>query len=235
MEMVSELVDGLPWPALAAQLRQEGYALLPGLFDAAAQDALRACLAPPAALPRTSLNSDAQGRAEIFRFEAALPPMLAALVDALYAQLAPLARHWQAMLGVAGDFPDDFPTFAERQRRAGYHAGLSYLSRMCKDDYFPLHQCVQSEWLFPFQLVALLSQPDNDFGGGQFVMTEQRPRMQSRPIVLPLQAGDAALIATGYRPCRGNNGYYRVNLKHAVSTVSGGERIGLELSFHAAA
>ena len=234
MNMMSYSVDRLPWPELGTRLDQEGWVLLPGLFDAAAQDVLRACLEPQAGLPRTSLNTDAQGRAEIFRFEAALPPMLATLADSLYAQLAPLARRWYATLGAAGDFPDEFSGFMERDRRAGRHGGLSYLSRMRKGDFFPLHQCAGDGRLFPFQLVALLSRPGIDFGGGQFVMTEQRPRMQSRPMVLPLKAGDAALIATAHRPCRGNSGYYRVNLKHAVGTVSEGERIGLELSFHGA-
>jgi len=86
--------------------------------------------------------------------------------------------------------------------------------------------------VFPLQVVALLSEPGRGFSGGEFVMTEQRPRMQSRPMVLPLELGDAAVICTAERPVKGGNGYYRVNMKHAISRVRGGERIGMELSFH---
>ena len=96
----------------------------------------------------------------------------------------------------------------------------------------PLHQCDAGEQVFPMQVVALLSEPGIDFLGGEFVMTEQRPRMQSRPMVLPLKRGDAAIISTAKRPFKGTKGYYRVNLKHAISRVLRGERIGLELTFH---
>jgi hypothetical protein len=106
----------------------------------------------------------------------------------------------------------------------------SHLNRLRVDDYLALHQRHDGEHVFPLQIVGLLTEPGSDFQGGEFVMTEQRPRMQSRPMVLPLKLGDAAIISTAQRPFKGTKGFYRVNLKHAISRVRGGERIGVELS-----
>ena len=109
---------------------------------------------------------------------------------------------------------------------------LSHLSRLCVGDYVALHQRNDGDQVFPLQVVALLSEPGTDFEGGEFVMTEQRPRMQSRPMVLPLGLGDAAIITTSLRPFKGAKGHYRVNLKHAISRVRKGRRIGMALTFH---
>jgi uncharacterized protein len=129
-------------------------------------------------------------------------------------------------------YPPTLAEFIERNRQAGQRRGQSHLSRLGVDDHVLLHQRNEGEQVFPLQLVALLSEPGADFEGGEFVTTEQRPRLQTRPTVLPLQWGDAALIATDERPVQGSRGPYRVKLRHAIGRVRRGERIGLELSFH---
>ncbi|MGG6462091.1 2OG-Fe(II) oxygenase [Solilutibacter silvestris] len=137
----------------------------------------------------------------------------------LHRRLPVIANRWNEILG------RDERYSVDRMREQ------CHPSRLGEGDHIPLHQH-EGERVFPLQIVTLLSEPGHDFQGGEFVMTERRPRMQSRPMVLPLKLGDAAIIATAERPFKGSGGYYRVNLKHAISRVLGGERIGLELSFH---
>ncbi len=148
---------------------------------------------------------------------------LAAWRDALYQRLLPIARRWQAQLDPHAPPLPAAPDPAVPELRSCLRAG----------EHQPLQQHAAAAARFPLQLVALLSEPGRDFDGGEFVMTEQRPRMQSRPIVLPLRRGDVAVIAVAQRPYRGAAGPYRVNLKHAISRVHRGERLGLELLFHA--
>ncbi len=137
----------------------------------------------------------------------------------LHRHLPVIANRWNELLG------RDERYSVDRMREQ------CHPNRLVEGDHIPLHQR-EEERVFPLQIVALLSEPGQDFRGGEFVMTERRPRMQSRPMVLPLKLGDAAIITTAERPFKGFGGYYRVNLKHAISRVLGGERIGLELSFH---
>ena len=224
-------VARLDWAGIAAQLDAEGHALLPGFFDVAGVREL-ARLAAQADGVRVSLAASQLGSGELIHFTAALPALLENLRAALYPQLAVIANRWNGILGLPACYPAQLQDFLQHNRAAGQVRSLSHLSRLGVDDHIALHQRNGDEVVFPLQLVALLSAPGTDFSGGEFVMTEQRPRMQSRPIVLPLAQGDAAIIATAERPFRGSKGYYRVNLKHAVSRVRQGERMGLELSFH---
>ncbi|MNX98528.1 hypothetical protein D3C86_1309420 [compost metagenome] len=120
----------------------------------------------------------------------------------------------------------------QHNRNAGQTRPLSAIQRLGQDDYQPLTQHADGDAVFPLQLVALLSDPDTAFTGGEFVMTEQRPRMQSRPMVLPLRCGDAAVIAVSHRPVRGVNNVYRVTARQAISRVRAGQRVGLELLLH---
>lgn len=221
------MIETLDWPEIAGQLDKEGYALLPGLLATATpltQGMER--------LRRVSLASSDLGRGDLYDYGADLPQPLATLRESLYPQLAAIANHWNETLDVEYRYPATLQAFLKRQREAGQVQPLSHLNRLGESDYLALHQRADGEHMFPLQLVGLLSAPGQDFTGGEFVMTEQRPRMQSRPMVLPLCQGDAALISTAQRPFKGSKGYYRVNLKHAISRVRSGERVGLELSFH---
>jgi len=221
-------VADLDWPRLTAELDREGSAVVPGLLDEDAVDELVALGLSPAAHALDALDL---GRGEL-RWLDRMPTSLAELHAAFYERLAPIADAWNAALGLPARYPATLDEFRIAGERDGATRTLSSLVRLRAGDHLALHQRNVGARVFPLQLVALLSEPGHDYTGGEFVMTEQRPRMQSRPIVLPLRRGDMAVIAVGHRPHRGSKGHYRVNLKHAVSRVREGERLGLELPLH---
>jgi len=221
-------IDRLDWTDIADRLDQEGQALLPGLLaPEAARDLARRTAAMPAA-PAFGKP----GHGEWLHFGQPLPAPWAEWRATFYPRLAVIANRWNALLGSDGSYPGSLDAFLQRNRRAGQGWPQSYLSRLRAGDHVPLHQRNDGEHVFPLQVVALLSEAGRDFQGGEFVMTEQRPRMQSRPMVLPLGLGDAAIIATAARPARGGGGHYRALLRHAISRVQQGVRVGVELSFH---
>ncbi len=220
------------WRAVHQQLDAQGHALLPAPLGAAHTQCCVRMAEDGVGLHRVALASEALGRGELLYFGADLPTPLSAWRTMLYRGLAPIANAWNDQLGIDHRYPAELDRFTEHNRRAGQDRAQSHLVRLREHDCLALHQRNGGEHVFPLQVVALLSVPGQDFTGGEFVMTEQRPRMQSRPVVLPMACGDVAVIATGHRPVEGANGPYRVNLKHAVSRVRGGERLGLELAFH---
>jgi hypothetical protein len=230
MPTETEHIASLDWPAIAEQLDQEGYALLPGLLDSGAARALANFA--QAAAGREFAPGGLFDSAPLSRDS--LPGPLPAWRHAFYRHLAPLANRWNETLGETVRYPAALDEFQRRHRQAGQSRAQARFSCLREGDYEALHQATEGEPIFPLQLVAVLSEAGRDFTGGEFVMTEQRPRMQSRPMVLPLSQGDAALIAVAHRPCRGSRGYYRGNLKHAISRVRSGTRLGLELLFHEA-
>ena len=220
------------WCAVRQQLDAEGHALLPALFDAAQTQCCVRLAEEGMGLQRVALASEALGRGDLLYFGTDLPAPLSAWRATLYRRLVPIADAWNERLGIDHRYPAALDRFTEHNHRAGQRRAQSHLVRLREHDYLALHQRNSGEQVFPLQVVALLSVPGQDFTGGEFVMTEQRPRMQSRPIVLSMKCGDVAIIATGHRPVVGASGHYRVNLKHAISRVRGGERLGLALSFH---
>ncbi|WP_431262444.1 2OG-Fe(II) oxygenase [Roseateles chitinivorans] len=224
-----DAVDRLNWPGIEAELGQEGFVVLPGVLDDRQVAELASLVSGDHAIRKTSLAVEGLGQGERFALPAISPPSIADLRRRFYQRLVPVANRWNALLDVAQTFPatlDELMTL-----RAGVDArpARSSFTRLRVDDYEALHQYAEQPHAFPLQLVALLGEPGEDFTGGEFVMTEQRPRMQSRPMVLPLRRGDLAVITVAHRPHQGSRGYYRVNLKHAISRVRSGERIGLEL------
>ncbi|MBB3260666.1 hypothetical protein F4827_005706 [Paraburkholderia bannensis] len=219
------MLESFDLQRISAQLDAEAYAVLPGCFDA---DEARA-MANLLDAGRVKRGPDG---GEFHYFDEAMPPRLNAWCDASYRWLVPLANRWNTLAGIDRTFPPEFEAFLEANRGAGQHRQQSHLCRLREGDRLGLHRHDEGEWTFPFQLVALLSEPKRAFTGGEFVMTEQRPRMQSRPMVVPLQYGDIAIIASAQRPVQGAHGYYRGHLKHAISRVRSGERIGLEWVFH---
>ena len=224
-------LDGLNWTDIGLQLDAEGYAVLPGLLGVdVARDLARQSAVP--GTRRETLESRDGGRGELFYFGAGLPAPLEPWRTALYRRLVAIANRWNEALGVAQHYPAQLEDFLQLNHKAGQTRAQSHLSRLGAEGHVALHQHHDGAQVFPLQIVAVLSEPGADFQGGEFVLTEQRPRMQSRPAVLPLQLGDMAVIATAQRPVKGARGCYRVHLKHAVSRVRQGERIGLELLFH---
>ncbi|MGE8320535.1 MAG: 2OG-Fe(II) oxygenase [Comamonas sp.] len=212
-------MDRLDWAAINAELDAEGYALLPGLLGTEAARGLARQIVRDEAAQRMPLAE--LGRGELLAWSGHLPPPLQAWRAAFHPHLVAIANRWRQALGEDG-------------RLAAAPGGgwpPSQASRLGVEGWMALRQGSEGGQGFPLQLVVLLSEPGVDFDGGEFVMTEQRPRMQSRPMVLPLRLGDAALIGAAARPVWGAHGCYRVQMRHAISRVRRGERIGVELGW----
>jgi hypothetical protein len=173
------------------------------------------------------------GRGEYKYFDYPLPKLVANLRAAFYPRLVPIANRWNEQMRLGGgEFPAEHEEFLARCRTAGQGRPTPLLLKYAAGDYNCLHQDLYGEWVFPLQVAILLSEPGKDFSGGEFVMTEQRPRMQSRPEVVPLGLGDAVVFAVSHRPVQGTRGIYRVNLRHGVSRLHSGQRYTLGVIFH---
>ena len=172
------------------------------------------------------------GRGEYRYFAYPLPPVVEQLRTALYARLAPTANEWHERMGMPARFPAEHGAFLDRCHAAGQRRPTPLLLQYGPGDYNCLHQDLYGDQVFPLQVAILLSRPGEDFTGGEFVLTEQRPRMQSRASVVPLGKGDGVVFAVNSRPQRGTRGDYRVKLRHGVSTLRSGHRHTLGIIFH---
>lgn len=223
----------LDWQAIEDDLNRHGCAVVPGLLDTGACRALAAQYEQPERFrSRVVMARHGYGRGEYQYFAYPLPEPVAALRSALYAPLAAIANRWQASLGLAARFPLEHDAFLARCHAAGQVRPTPLLLRYGEGDYNCLHQDLYGEHVFPLQLAVLLSRPQVDFTGGEFVLTEQRPRMQSRVEVVPLQQGDAVIFAVAQRPLNGVRGSYRVTMRHGVSRLRSGARHTLGVIFH---
>lgn len=226
-------IDAYDWNAIGDALDAQGWALLPKLLSERQCAALAGGYEDDARYrSRIVMQRHGFGRGEYRYFRYPLPPMVQALREDLYPRLAPVAARWSRALGEAGDYPASLEEFLARCHAAGQTRPTPLLLRYVEGDYNCLHQDVYGEHVFPLQTAVLLSQPGRDFEGGEFVLTEQRPRMQSRAQVVPLRQGDAVAFAVRHRLQRGARGFYRVNLRHGVSEVRAGTRHTLGAIFH---
>lgn len=226
-------LDAIDWLAVEQALDAHGNALLPGLLSESECTGLAALYAQEAGFrSRVVMQRHGYGRGEYRYFAYPLPPLVAGLREALYPPLAGVANRWQAAMGLPGRFPARHGDFIERCHAAGQQRPTPLLLQYGSGDYNCLHQDLYGELAFPLQVAVLLSAPGRDFTGGEFVLTEQRPRMQSRPEVVPLQQGDAVVFAVHHRPVQGSRGTYRVQLRHGVSRLRSGQRHTLGLIFH---
>ncbi len=228
-----ERVHAVDWENIERELDAQGHAVAKRLVGPPECEALAALYGDAERFrSRIVMARHGFGRGEYQYFRYPLPALVAALRVALYAHLAPIANRWNAALGIDMRFPAAHADFIERCHAAGQVRPTPLLLQYGVDDYNCLHQDLYGEHVFPLQVVCLLSQPARDFTGGEFVMTEQRPRMQSRPSVVPLEQGDAVVLAVHHRPVQGARGVYRVNMRHGVSRLRSGNRHTLGIIFH---
>jgi hypothetical protein len=230
---VADRLAAADWPRLTAELDQRGISTLPRLLDRDTCGHIVASYDDDARFrSRVVMASHGFGRGEYRYFAYPLPFDLAAIRAALYCGLAPLANSWNEKLKVETRFPSTHREFLARCHAAGQARPTPLLLQYGVDDYNCLHRDLYGELVFPIQMAVLLSAPGRDFGGGEFVVTEQRPRMQSRVEVVTLAQGDAVLFAVSERPVRGARGVYRVTHRHGVSRVLRGRRHTLGIVLH---
>jgi hypothetical protein len=230
---VTDRIDGVDWQQLERDLDRGGNAVVRRLLTESECE-LVASLYDQAALfrSRVVMARHGYGRGEYQYFAYPLPDLVGTLRRALYPRLIPTANRWNAALRIDVHFPDEHEAFVERCHASGQTRPTPLLLTYSEGDYNCLHQDVYGEHVFPLQVAVLLSDPETEFDGGEFVMTEQRPRMQSRPMVIPLARGDAVVFAVRHRPVVGARGIYRVNLRHGVSQLRSGQRRTLGIIFH---
>ena len=230
---IAARVDAVDWTQASDELDAQGCAVLKGLLSQ------EECCALAALYPddthfrsRVVMGRHGFGRGEYKYFSYPLPELIAQARPALYAQLRDVANRWNEAMGIDIRYPQSHEAFLKRCHAAGQARPTPLLLQYGAGDYNCLHQDLYGEHVFPLQVAILLSEPGRDFTGGEFVLTEQRPRMQSRPEVVPLSQGDAVAFAVHHRPVAGTRGVYRVNLRHGVSRVRSGHRHTVGVIFH---
>ena len=233
---VDARIDAVDWARVGTDLDGAGSAVIEQLLTPAECTQLASLYRDDGLFrSRVVMARHGFGRGEYKYFAYPLPALVAQLRTAVYPRLMPIANRWNESMGVAVRYPAQHADFIARCHAAGQTRPTPLLLHYAEGDYNCLHQDLYGEHVFPLQLVLLLSEPGRDFSGGEFVMTEQRPRMQSRPSVLALRQGDAAVIAVHHRPVQGTRGIYRVNMRHGVSVLRSGERSTAGIIFHDAA
>jgi hypothetical protein len=221
------------WAETTAELNSQGSAVIKQLLSASECAALvRLYPASQHFRSRVVMQRHGFGQGEYQYFSYPLPDTVARLRTTLYPELVGVANAWNEAMGIDVRYPDDHASFLARCHAAGQQRPTPLLLQYGPGDYNCLHQDLYGEHVFPIQVAVLLSRPGEDFTGGEFVLTEQRPRMQSRPEVVPLAQGDAVVFAVHHRPVQGSRGFYRVNMRHGVSRLRSGQRHTLGIIFH---
>jgi uncharacterized protein len=230
---VAGRVKALDWERVSKDLDAQGCAMIERLISPAECKAL-AELYPEDGIfrSRVVMGRHGFGRGEYKYFNYPLPDILAGLRTSIYPHLVPIANRWNTAMGIDARYPAQHADFIAQCHDAGQLRPTPLLLQYAADDYNCLHQDLYGEQVFPFQVTILLSEPGRDFTGGEFVLTEQRPRMQSRPEVVPLRQGNAVVFAVHHRPVQGTRGVYRVNLRHGVSRLRSGHRHTVGVIFH---
>jgi uncharacterized protein len=230
---IVERVSQIDWKHLERALDAQGNASIEGLLSVDDCHAIAGLYSQDDLFrSRVVMAQHGFGRGEYKYFRYPLPELIGELRSAIYPRLAPIANRWNKAIGIDVSYPETHSDFLKRCHKAGQTKPTPLLLQYGADDYNCLHQDLYGEHVFPLQLAILLSEPEKDFSGGEFVMTEQRPRMQSRPMVVPLRQGDGVVFAVHHRPVQGTRGVYRVNLRHGVSRVRSGRRHTVGIIFH---
>ena len=226
-------IQAIDWAGVSRNLDSQGHAVIERLLWPDEGRAIAALYSKDDLFrSRVIMAKHGFGRGEYKYFSYPLPELIADLRTATYSRLVPIANRWNDAMGSDIRYPDRHAEFIKRCHSAGQVRPTPLLLRYEAGDYNCLHQDLYGEHVFPLQLAILLSEPGRDFTGGEFVMTEQRPRMQSRAMVVPLRQCDAVVFAVHNRPVQGQRGVYRVNLRHGVSVVHSGRRHTVGIIFH---
>jgi hypothetical protein len=230
---ISGQVRALDWKQIDSELAGQGNAVLRSLLSQQECESLAQCyLDDQMFRSRIVMARHGFGRGEYKYFKYPLPGKVNALRAALYPPLSRVANHWNEIMRVDVRYPEDHTAFLERCHQAGQTKPTPLLLQYEAGDYNCLHQDLYGQHVFPLQVAFLLSDPGKDFCGGEFVLTEQRPRMQSRAEVVPLRQGEGVVFAVHHRPMQGTKGFYRVNMRHGVSRIRSGRRHTLGIIFH---
>jgi uncharacterized protein len=233
VKTIETRVKELDWIGVSKHLDACGWAMFDGLLNTAECEIVVRLYADDRHFrSRVEMARHGFGRGEYKYFSYPLPDLIAQLRTAIFPRLAPIANRWNESMRIDVRYPNDHAEFLERCHRAGQTRPTPLLLQYAEGDYNALHQDLYGERVFPLQVAILLSKPDTDFAGGEFVLTEQRPRMQSRVTVVPLHQGDAVVFAVHNRPVKGTRGNYRVNMRHGVSPLRSGYRHTLGVIFH---
>lgn len=233
---MTDALSTIDWTAIEAALDAEGWAVLPRLLTPEDCTALAAGYDRDAQFRSTiTMARHGFGRGAYRYFAYPLPPQVAALRTGLYPRLALIANRWHARMGIERRFPPEHQAFLDQCHAGGQRRPTPLLLRYGPGDFNCLHQDLYGDHVFPLQVAVLLSAPGTEFSGGELVLTEQRPRMQSRVAVVPLVQGEAVIFAVNQRPVQGSRGDYRVTMRHGVSAIRSGQRHTLGIIFHDAA
>ncbi|MGV3602327.1 MAG: 2OG-Fe(II) oxygenase [Dyadobacter fermentans] len=226
-------LEDLDWADVRDNLHRRGYARLTGVLDAKECDDLVSAYDDPTHYRKTIIMERYRfGLGEYKYFSYPLPPIIQRIRESVYPKLAPVANQWMNVLTNAQPYPALFQDFQEFCHSKGQMQPTVLILKYGQGGHNTLHQDLYGELFFPIQMVLFLNEPEQDYTGGEFVMTEQIPRAQSKAIVLKPQKGDALVFTTNFRPVKGSKGYYRVNMKHGVSEVHEGRRYTLGIIFH---
>jgi uncharacterized protein len=233
---IEQRVKAFPWKGLRQSLADQGFAKTGVLLNAAECQQMIDCYDQQTIFrSRIVMQQHRFGQGEYRYFAYPLPSLVQSLRESAYAQLQPVANAWNKSLAKEFEFPNTLEAYLETCHRVGQLRPTPLLLRYLPGDFNCLHQDLYGEMAFPLQMAIVLSQPNENFSGGEFVLVERRPRSQSRVHVVPLQRGEAIIFAVSHRPVPGKRGYYRVNLKHGVSAIHSGQRYCLGVIFHDAA
>jgi hypothetical protein len=232
---LTQRIQSLDWPALTAQLDEQGFAQTPPILGAAECARLARSFENGAFRSRVDMRRHRFGEGEYKYFDAPLPELIDQARHALYPPLAELANEWARRLGQRDDYPARLDGFLDRCHRAGQKRPTPLILRYFEGGHNTLHQDLYGDIAFPLQVVTMLDRPGTDFEGGQFVLVEQRPRAQSRAHVIDLERGAFLIFPTRERPVEGSRGFYRTAMRHGVATVHSGRRTTLGIIFHDAA
>ena len=225
--------ESISWERVSRDLEAEGNAVIKRLLASDECDEVRGLYKNEKIFrSQVVMERHGFGRGEYRYFSYPLPELISDLRTSLYPHLVPIANRWNDAMGIDARYPATHAEYIRRCHQAGQDKPTPLLLKYGTGDYNCLHQDLYGEHIFPLQIAVLLSEPDKDFTGGEFVMTEQRPRMQSRPIVVPLRKGDGVVFAVHHRPVQGKRSVYKVSLRHGVSRLRSGSRYTLGIIFH---